>query len=125
VAEHQLAVTQAELRQRARPQEAFHPVDRELASRSALAPRRGAASPHPDVRVVASECHRERALPSERARQRVILPEEARRDVRAAAYRDGQPAVRLACCLAQALRSAQGMPSGQEALPARLSRGGP
>lgn len=117
-AARQPAVTQAELRQRARPQEAFHPVDQELASRSGLAP-------HPDVRAVASECHREQALPSERVRHRVILPEEARRDVQAAAYRGGQPAGRLACCPVQALRSAQGLPSEQKSLPAWVSRGGP
>jgi len=37
----------------------------------------------------------------------VILPEEARRDDRAAGCRGGQPAVRRACCPEPALRSAQ------------------
>ena len=119
------------LRRRALQRAASHPVDPGSELQSGLAPRREAVSPHPDVRAVASECHRGLALPSERARHRVILPEQARRDVRAAAYRDGQTAVRLACCPAQALRSAQGLPweqgllSEQESLQARVSRGGP
>lgn len=109
------AAAQPELRQRARRQEAFHPVGRELMSpeqRQARAP-----VPHRDVR----------AWPSEQARHRepvsAIPQPEACRDVRRAAVR---PGVRSAACRVQhpepALRSVPVLLSERAALRSEQPR---
>ena len=103
-------------------------------SQSALGSRRERVSVrHLDARAAVSAWHRERASPSEQAwhREPVILPEEVRRDVRAAVCRGGQRALRRGCCLEPALRlaqvswSAQGLSSVWGSLPAQLSQGEP
>lgn len=126
---------QAELRQRARPQEVLHPGVRAAASLRHRGP--GSASgpglhqvrvsvPHPGVRAGASR-HRAPAwwLEREWHLEPAIRQPEARRDVRAGAYRGVQPALRQACCpepvsrSAQVLLTVQVWPSGQARLAAR------
>jgi hypothetical protein len=90
-----------------------------------MASRRGPAA--------LSEWPRELASPLEQARHRAseIRPVGGRRDVRAAACRDGQPAVHQACCrepgwrLAQVLPSVRVSLSGQAWLPAPGTPGAP
>lgn len=103
-------MTRAELRQRARRQEAFHPVGRGLASPLVPGPRRERGPLPPDVRPAASERQSGPALPLEQAQHRVpaFPPPEERRDVRRAEVRrGGRRAARQACCPEPALRSAQ------------------
>lgn len=116
------------LRQRARRQEALHPVGRGAASWSGLHQAR-ALVPHRDVRAAALR-HRGPVWPSERARHRepvsaIPQPEGCRAVRRAAARRGGQQGVRQACCPEPALRSAQVLPSVQVWLPGQARSGEP
>lgn len=116
------------LRQRARRQEALHPVGRGAASWSGLHQAR-ALVPHRDVRAAALR-HRGPVWPSERARHRepvlaIPQPEGCRAVRRAAARRGGQQAVRQACCPEPALRSAQVWSPVQVWLPGQARSGEP
>ncbi|APG07190.1 hypothetical protein BKD09_02505 [Bradyrhizobium japonicum] len=120
---------QPEFRLRARPREAFHPVDQGSASPPGLC--RGRASvQRRDGRAGASERHRGPVWPLERARHRgpvsVILQPEACRDVRrSAVHRGDRQAVRQACCPVPALPSAQVSPSEQAWRSVQPRQGGP
>ncbi|MCS3763562.1 hypothetical protein GGE24_006741 [Bradyrhizobium centrosematis] len=87
----QPAVRRAEFRRQA----ALRPAGQALASRSEPVSRR---APHLGVRAAVSACQPEPASLSERPRELEPLRPEARPDDRAAVYRDGQPALRRACC---------------------------
>lgn len=128
------AAGQAELRQRARQQEAFRPDVRAGASQrrrgpvlpSATGLRRAPASvPRLGVRSAGSECQQGRAWHREPATV-IPQPEGACRDVRRAVVRrGGQQAARRACCQAPALRSVQVLPLVQVLPSARPRQDGP